>query len=1206
MKKTSLPPSPAAVVRRATCWLAALAWLLPGGLAAQVSPPVLKQRTDHNKQIIGYLTQWGPWKDVAGVVPKGSLNQLNVDYSQYTILNFSFFGVAVDGSLHSGDYRNPNIAQAGVDQPPAPLVDTDIYSSWDLYLLQGELDIVQYVADGSPAYNLGYRNAPGGWRNANTGATGAFPLAIHRAGGRLGLLELAHQQGVKVLASIGGWSMGKHFGDVAADPVKRARFVAGCQQLIALGFDGVDLDWEFPGQEGMNFVGQARDYANFAGLVEAIRAAIGPGKLITAAFSAAPAKLTGFDWPRLSKSMDYFNFMTYDYNGGWSNQAGHNAPLYDYPNAEYQGFSLDATTRAVKAAGLPLSKVTLGVAFYGRGVVTSGPAALNAPTVKRPETVSPDGAVQTCADFTNWPKDVWDGTPNYQAIVASPAGWTEQWDDNAKVPYRTKGNYFLSYDNERSIGLKAQYVKDQQLAGVIVWSASGDWLNLAQNPTTLGGKLVSSPATTAPLVNKLNEVFASGPTPPPPGNQAPTVSLTGPAASASFAAPASFTLTATAADPDGTISKVEFYQGATLLGTATAAPYAYAWTGVAAGTYSLTAKATDNQGATTTSAAVSVTVQANPTPPPTTPPTTGLKPVIVGYFQNWNISVAPYIRLRDVNPKYNVVDVAFAVPVAAGDMTMTFAPTQQSEAEFIADIKTLQGQGRRVQISIGGADAPVELNTAADKARFVTSMEALITKFGFDGLDIDLEGSSVILNAGDNDFKNPTTPKIVNLVAAAREVTAYFRGQGRDFWLTSAPEVQYVQGGYGNYGSAFGGYLPVLYGLRDVLSFVHVQYYNTGSQNALDDKVYGQGNADFIVAMTDMLLRGFPVARNAANVFPALRPDQVAFGLPATGTGAAPAGGYVTPADVTKALNYLTKGTDYGGQYALKGSYPGLRGIMTWSINWDKTQGDSFVNNAYAFFGSPTPPPPGNQPPTVSLTGPAASASFAAPASLTLTASAADADGTISKVEFYNGATLLGTAPAAPYAYSWTGVAAGTYSLTAKATDNQGATTTSAAVSVSVQADPGGGGSCSVAAWNAATAYVAGNQASYSGSLYEAKWWTQNDNPATTSCQYCAWQLVGPCGGSAARGSAAAARQAAADQPATLTLYPNPATDQLRLATTRPLAGSQYEVRNALGQVVQQGPAAGGVLNVAGLPAGLYSLRLTSAGQPALLSRFSK
>src|SRR5687768_4782860 len=81
--------------------------------------------------------------------------------------------------------------------------------------------------------------------------------------------------------------------------------------------------------------------------------------------------------------------------------------------------------------------------------------------------------------------------------------------------------------------------------------------------------------------------------------------------------------------------------------------------------------------------------------------------VIVGYFHNWNNASAPYIRLRDVNPKYNVINIAFATPVSHGDMTMTFTPTMQSKAEFISDIKFLQSQGRRVQISIGGADAPI-------------------------------------------------------------------------------------------------------------------------------------------------------------------------------------------------------------------------------------------------------------------------------------------------------------------------------------------------------------------------------------------------------------------------------------------------------------------------------------------------------------------
>jgi beta-glucanase (GH16 family) len=109
-------------------------------------------------------------------------------------------------------------------------------------------------------------------------------------------------------------------------------------------------------------------------------------------------------------------------------------------------------------------------------------------------------------------------------------------------------------------------------------------------------------------VDNLRSLSKNGAT--TPVNVAPTVSLTSPAAGAAYTAPASLTLTANAADSDGTVSKVEFYQGTTLLGTATASPYSYTWTGVAAGTYSLTAKATDNAGTTTTSAAVSVTVNA--------------------------------------------------------------------------------------------------------------------------------------------------------------------------------------------------------------------------------------------------------------------------------------------------------------------------------------------------------------------------------------------------------------------------------------------------------------------------------------------------------------------------------------------------------------------------------------------------------------------
>src|SRR5262245_15729521 len=107
---------------------------------AQVNPNVPATTAQHSKQVIGYITQWDAWKEVANIVPKGGYNHLNVDYSQYTILNFSFFGVAKDGSLHSGDFRNKNIYQVGAVQEPAALLNEDIYSSWDLYLIYGELE----------------------------------------------------------------------------------------------------------------------------------------------------------------------------------------------------------------------------------------------------------------------------------------------------------------------------------------------------------------------------------------------------------------------------------------------------------------------------------------------------------------------------------------------------------------------------------------------------------------------------------------------------------------------------------------------------------------------------------------------------------------------------------------------------------------------------------------------------------------------------------------------------------------------------------------------------------------------------------------------------------------------------------------------------------------------------------------------------------
>ncbi|WP_444996936.1 glycosyl hydrolase family 18 protein [Aliikangiella sp. IMCC44359] len=558
-------------------------------------------KDDHNKEIVGYITQWDPWKDTkAGFVTKGAANHLNVDMDKYTILNFSFFGVAVDGSLHSGDFRNKDIYKEGTVQQPANLLNGDIYSSWDYYILYGELAPTYVLNDDAKAQ--GFVAEGNGWRNTITGLTGSMPIPVKKPGGQPGLIELAHSKGVKVMASIGGWSMCRHFPEMAADPQKRAKFMEGVRTLMKMGFDGIDLDWEYPGPySGMNFTGSEADYPNFLTLVKEIRAEIGPDKLITSAFSADTRKLEGFDWVELNKYMDLYNMMTYDFNGGWSNIAGHNSPLYPYTGAEVSEFNWDHTAQWLLNKGIPSEKINMGVAFYGRGVVTQSSAALNGPTKKVDIIVQPDGPISSAGDFVNWPKDVYDATPNYFFIKQKEAdGWTLHWDDEAKVPYMTKQNYFVSFDDEKSIGLKAQYVNDYNFGGVIVWQVAGDQQCLGGY--TMHGKLPKCNRLNPTLANKLNDVFAQG------CQGCPTVRITSPAAGSVFAPGSNITIEVSAADTDGSVTRVEYSANGNPIGSSTQAPFTFTWKNVTEGDYNITATAYDNANNMRESAKVSVSV----------------------------------------------------------------------------------------------------------------------------------------------------------------------------------------------------------------------------------------------------------------------------------------------------------------------------------------------------------------------------------------------------------------------------------------------------------------------------------------------------------------------------------------------------------------------------------------------------------------------
>ncbi len=166
-------------------------------------------------------------------------------------------------------------------------------------------------------------------------------------------------------------------------------------------------------------------------------------------------------------------------------------------------------------------------------------------------------------------------------------------------------------------------------------------------------------------------------------------------------------------------------------------------------------------------------------------------------------------------------------------------------------------------ISIGGANGQVQLTTTAARDTFVSSVSNIIDTYGLDGLDIDFEGHSLSLDTSDTNFRSPTTPVVVNLISALKTLKAKY---GSKFVLSMAPETFFVQMGYQFYGTGkFGGqdprcgaYLPVIYALRDDLTLLHVQDYNSGPIMGLDNQYHTMGGADFHIAMTDMLLTGFP------------------------------------------------------------------------------------------------------------------------------------------------------------------------------------------------------------------------------------------------------------------------------------------------------------------------------------------------------------
>ncbi len=319
-------------------------------------------------------------------------------------------------------------------------------------------------------------------------------------------------------------------------------------------------------------------------------------------------------------------------------------------------------------------------------------------------------------------------------------------------------------------------------------------------------------------------------------------------------------------------------------------------------TYSFQVSASNGAGESAKSAAVSVrTAKGDGGGDGTVP-----RHALTGYWQNFN-NGASVQKLREVSSQYDIIAVSFAdATPTPGQITFNLDPAvgYASTADFKADIAAKKAAGKSVVLSVGGEKGTISVNSDASAAAFANSAYALMQEYGFNGVDIDLENGI-----------NPTY-----MSKALRQLSAK---AGPKMVLTMAPQTIDMQ-------STSGGYFQTALNVKDILTVVNTQYYNSGSMLGCDGKVYSQGSVDFLTALACIQLEG------------GLDPSQVGLGVPASTRAAG--GGYVAPSVVNNALDCLTRGTGCGS-FKPSRTYPSLRGAMTWSTNWDATAGSTWSNS---------------------------------------------------------------------------------------------------------------------------------------------------------------------------------------------------------------------------------------------------------------------
>ena len=300
------------------------------------------------------------------------------------------------------------------------------------------------------------------------------------------------------------------------------------------------------------------------------------------------------------------------------------------------------------------------------------------------------------------------------------------------------------------------------------------------------------------------------------------------------------------------------------------------------------------------------------------------KKILMGFWHNWPAGPSDgyqrgqfaNIALENVPKEYNVVAVAFM----KGSGIPTFKPFNVSDAEFRRQVGVLNSQGRAVLISLGGADAHIELR-AGQEQPLANEIIRLVETYGFDGLDIDLEQSAI-------DFAANKTV----LPAALKLVKDHYAGQGKHFIISMAPEFPYL--------TASGKYVGYLQALEGYYDFIAPQFYNQGGDGVWVPEA-NNGNGAWIAQNNDAMKEDFLYYLTESLVtgtrgFTRIPADKFVIGLPSNVDAAAT--GYVI--DKTVVGNAMKR-------LAVKG-HP-IKGLMTWSVNWDNGTSKDRVPYSWEF-----------------------------------------------------------------------------------------------------------------------------------------------------------------------------------------------------------------------------------------------------------------